>query len=59
MDRPETARPHHSPPPAIPLGQRLCERPFLLLVVGILIMAVFYTGWGLLEITSLTQAPLP
>lgn len=59
MDRPETARPHRSPPEAIPLGQRLCERPFLLLIVGIVIMAVFYTGWGLLEITSLTQAPLP
>jgi hypothetical protein len=43
----------------IPLGQRLCERPFLLLIVGILIMAVFYTGWGLYEIMSLTPAPLP
>lgn len=43
----------------IPLGQRLCERPFLLLIVGILIMAVFYTGWGLYEIASLTPAPLP
>lgn len=61
MDRPETARPQDPPPApsAIPLGQRLCERPFLLLVVGIVIMAVFYTGWGLVEITSLTQAPLP
>jgi hypothetical protein len=45
--------------PEIPWGQRLCERPFLLLAVGILIMAVFYTGWGLVEIASLTQAPLP
>lgn len=46
-------------PEEIPLGQRLFERPFLLLIVGILIMAVFYTGWGLYEITSLTPAPLP
>jgi hypothetical protein len=61
VDRPETARPQDSPhdPAEIPLGQRLCERPFLLLAVGILIMAVFYTGWGLVEITSLTPAPLP
>ena len=61
MDRPETVRSTPPPPdPAvIPLGQRLCERPFLLLVVGIAIMAVFYTGWGLVEIASLTQAPLP
>lgn len=60
MERPENA-PSHPPPEAvpIPLGQRLCERPFLLLVVGILIMAVFYTGWGLVEIASLTKAPLP
>jgi hypothetical protein len=61
VERPETA-PHPPPRPddtPVPLGQRLCERPFLLLAVGILIMAVFYTGWGLVEIASLTQAPLP
>ena len=43
----------------IPLGQRLLDRPFLLLLLGILVMALFYTGWGLLEIASLPQAPLP
>ena len=43
----------------IPLGQRLLDRPFLLLSVGILVMAVFYTLWGLLEITRLPQATLP
>lgn len=61
MDRPETARPQdpQDGPTVIPLGQRLCERPFLLLIVGILIMAVFYTGWGLVEVASMTQAPLP
>jgi hypothetical protein len=46
-------------PEEIPLGQRLFERPFLLLVAGILIMAVFYTGWGLWEILTLPPAPLP
>ncbi len=62
MDEPEA---RHQPPDAgsdpeeIPLGQRLLDRPFLLLVLGILIMAVFYTGWGLYEIMSLTPAPLP
>lgn len=61
MDRPETVRSQPPPRPGaeIPLGQRLCERPFLLLAVGIAIMAVFYTGWGLVEIASLTKAPLP
>ena len=43
----------------IPLGQRLLERPFLLLILGIVVMAVFYTFWGLIEINSLPQATLP
>ena len=43
----------------IPLGQRLFDSPFLLLVVGILVMALFYTAWGLWEVTTLPQAPLP
>ncbi len=43
----------------IPLGQRLFDRPFLLLVVGFVIMALFYTSWGLWEILSLEPAPLP
>lgn len=43
----------------IPLAQRLLDRPFLLLVVGTLIMVVFYTAWGLYEILSLKSAPLP
>ncbi len=44
---------------AIPLGQRLMDRPFLLLVAGLLVMIVFYTAWGLFEVLSLTPAPLP
>jgi hypothetical protein len=43
----------------IPLGQRLYDRPFLLLIAGIVVMVVLYTGWGLWEIYSLTPAPLP
>jgi len=43
----------------IPLGQRLYDRPFLLLIAGIVVMVVFYTGWGLWEILRLPQAPLP
>lgn len=52
-----------SPPPTddepVPLGQRLFDSPFLLLVAGIVVMLVLYTGWGLLEIMRLTPAPLP
>lgn len=46
-------------PEEIPLGQRLLDRPFLLLIVCTVVMLVFYTGWGLLEMASLTEAPLP
>jgi hypothetical protein len=46
-------------PEEIPLGQRLFDRPFLLLAACIVVMFVFYTGWGLLEMTSLDPAPLP
>ena len=43
----------------VPLGQRLLDRPFLLLAAGILVMAAFYTLWGLYEILSLPKATLP
>lgn len=43
----------------IPLGQRIYESPFLLLVLGVLVMFIFFTGWGVWEIMSLTPAPLP
>ncbi|MCC7440785.1 MAG: hypothetical protein IT285_04070 [Bdellovibrionales bacterium] len=43
----------------VPLGQRLFDRPFLLLIAGIVVIAVFYTGWGLVEIMTLPKATLP
>jgi hypothetical protein len=43
----------------IPLGQRLFDRPYLLLAACLVVMFVFYTGWGLLELASLGVAPLP
>ena len=45
--------------PPIPLGQRLFDNVFLLLIAGILVMVLFYTGWGLWEINTLPSAPLP
>jgi len=47
------------PDEPVPLGQRLFDNVFLLLGAGLLVMFVIYTGWGLLEITSLPAAPLP
>jgi hypothetical protein len=46
-------------PDKVPLGQRLFDNPFLLLVVGILVMVVFYTGWGLYEVITLPRSTLP
>ena len=46
-------------PEEIPLGQRLLDRPFLLLAAGMVVMFVFFTGWGLWEIFTLPEAPLP
>lgn len=43
----------------VPLGQRLFERPFLLLAAGLLVMLLFYTGWGFWEILTLPAGKLP
>lgn len=43
----------------VPLGQRLFDSPFLLLLAGIVVMVVFYTVWGLVEVASLPPAALP
>lgn len=49
----------HEPPQKIPLLQRLYDKPFLLLVAGLLVMIAFYTLWGLWEVARLPQATLP
>jgi hypothetical protein len=48
-----------SPPEPIPAGQALFDRPFLLLTAGLLVMFLFYTGWGMWEILSLPAGTLP
>jgi len=40
----------------IPLMQRVLDNPFLLLVLGIAIPAVFYIIWGIIEITQIPIA---
>jgi len=61
----ESAAPSSRPPPAhdegdaVPLMQRLYDSPFLLLVACTVVMFVFFTAWGLIEIMSLEPAPLP
>ena len=46
-------------PEEIPLGQRLLDNWVFLLISCLVVFFIFYTGWGLVEITSLSDAPLP
>jgi hypothetical protein len=41
----------------IPFMQRLLDNPFVLLVLGVTIPAVFYIIWGIIEITQIPIAP--
>ena len=43
----------------VPYMQQLFDSPFLLLIAGLVVMFVFFTGWGLVEIMSLPIATLP
>ncbi len=49
-----------APDPAdVPFFQRLYDRPFLLLALGLAVMLVLFTAWGLWEVLTLPQATLP
>ena len=50
-----------TPDPAseAPLLQRLFDSPFVLLALGMVIMLVLFTFWGLWEVTHLPPAQLP
>jgi hypothetical protein len=54
-----TRLPEPAPDEHVPIGQRLYDNVFLLLGAGLLIMILFYTAWGLWEITSLPPGRLP
>lgn len=43
----------------IPLGQKLYDNWGLLMIAGIVIMAVIYTGWGIWEVMRMPPATLP
>lgn len=61
----DSASSSHQTPPStgddtpVPLMQRLYDSPFLLLAACIVVMFVFFTAWGMIEIMSLEPAPLP
>lgn len=56
---PEPVHPEAPPHETIPPGQRFFDNIHLLLALGLLIMVVLYTGWGLWEILTLPRATLP
>ncbi|HMN07198.1 MAG TPA: hypothetical protein PKC83_00300 [Gemmatimonadaceae bacterium] len=51
--------PPEAPDAPPPLMQRLFDNVFLLLGLGIVVMFVVYTGWGMWEILSMPAATLP
>jgi hypothetical protein len=52
-------RPDADAPSAVPFFQRLYDRPFVLLALGMAVMLLVFTAWGLWEVLSLPQATLP
>ncbi len=43
----------------VPFWQKLADSPFWLLILGIFVMVLFYTGWGIFEIMTLPTDTLP
>ncbi len=43
----------------VPFLQRLYDRPFVLLALGMGVMFVVFTAWGLWEVLTLPVATLP
>jgi len=41
----------------IPVFQRILDNPFILLFVGVVVPAVFYIIWGIMEIVTIPIAP--
>lgn len=45
-----------APPERIPVMQRILDNPFLLLFLGVVVPAVLYVIWGVMEVTSIPIA---
>ena len=57
MTSPPDPAPQDTEP--IPLGQRFYDNVFLLLAVGLVVMFVLFTGWGMWEILTMPAGTLP
>jgi hypothetical protein len=53
--RPDISPPDERPP----LLQRLFDNVFLLLGLGIVVMLIVYTGWGMWELLTMPKGTLP
>ncbi len=40
-----------------PIFQRILDNPFILLFIGVVVPAVFYIIWGIMEIVTIPIAP--
>lgn len=45
------------PSERMPAFQRILDNPFILLFIGIVVPAVFYIIWGIIEIVNIPIAP--
>ena len=43
----------------VPVGQRLFDNMYLLLALGLAVMLVVFTAWGLWEIVNMPKGTLP
>lgn len=63
LNQPEDSMDDPRPAPEatgqVPFLQRLYDSPFVLLVIGLVVMLVLFTFWGLWEVMTLPTAPLP
>jgi hypothetical protein len=41
----------------VPAFQRVLDNPFILLFIGVVVPAVFYIIWGIMEIVTIPIAP--
>ena len=43
----------------LPVGQRLFDNMYLLLALGLLVMLVIFTAWGMWEVLAMPKGTLP
>jgi hypothetical protein len=57
MDQQHTDSP--AEPGEVPVGQRVFDNMYLLLALGLIVMFVVFTGWGIWEIVAMPKGTLP